>query len=308
MFTFALQEFIPRGRQAVNDHPGPLLSKNQINVPTEHLLLYRLQNVNISADESNAEFWSVQEIFKDNNQIERELMREKANPARPDSPLFVSDCVVNAEQELYVKGSTAVWTKGMCEQNSDRPLPRVCFTTDTPIQHAFFCSQNFIKSENPDKRKKTDYEHDDDGQPEFGICLIDATSLRVYLPTGEDYVTSLEFHVSRVWSTGQCILLERKASNATVQDDTIQMPQLFSLSHPLNEMVPVLIRSMNGEVAFFAANNYVVVFASESNDLVMLYDNKLGKHFVARLRKATLEEKQSIGGTKYKTINNILMN
>lgn len=270
--------------------------------------MYRLQNVNISTDDCATEFWSVHEIFKDNQCVERELRHETTNTATNESAgagaaagtaPIISDFVVNAEHELYVKGTTAVWTKGVCEEKGGR-LSRTCFTCETPIHHAFFCSPNFIKSENPDKRKREKpYSAIINEQPEFGICLIDSTTLRVYLPNGEDFMTSLEFSVAHVWSTNQCILLERNVTNTTVvAPNAMQLPRLFSLTHPLNEMAPVLIRSINGTVIFFTDNDYKLVFATADCDLVMLYDNKIGKHFVALLRKATDEEKQSVAGKK----------
>lgn len=291
------QEFIPRGRQAVNEHPGPLVPKNQVQVPTEHLLLYRLQNVTISKDKPT-EFWCVQEIFKDNSDIESDLTRFGRRTTRPVTPPIVSDVVVNAEHELYVKGTTAVWTKGVCEERGER-MPRMCFTCETPIQHAFFCPPSFIQHENPDRRKRPEPggdESKDAKQFEFAICLIDSTVLRVYAPNGEDYITSLEFSVAHVWSTNQCILLERNITNPTISTNSMQMPKLFSLTHPLNEMAPVLMRSLNGSVSFFSDTDCKIVFASDDLDLVLIYDQKLGRHFVALLRKATADEKQSMAG------------
>lgn len=295
LFIFTRQEFIPRGRQAVNEHPGPLVSRNQVNVPTEHLLLYRLQNVNISTDENTIEFWSVHEIFKNNSQIERELTHPQKHTVR-SSPAIVSDVVVNAEHELYVKGTTAVWTKGICENNGDR-MPRMCFTCDTPIQHAFFCPPSFFQSENPDKRVREpgDDEPNAIQQHEFAICLIDSTALRVYVPNGEEFITSLEFSVAHVWPTNLCILLERNITNPTIATNSIQMPKLFSLTHPLNEMAPVLIH-INGTVSFFADDDFKIVFVCPDLALVLVYDNKLGRHFVALLREASNEEKQMMAG------------
>jgi len=59
-------EFIPRGRQAAEDHPGPSEPPLPKYIPAEHLLLQRLQNVNISAaTEEPQEFWCIREIYDD---------------------------------------------------------------------------------------------------------------------------------------------------------------------------------------------------------------------------------------------------
>lgn len=234
------------------------------------------------------------EIHKDSAEIERELTNDASINAPGENASVLTDFVVNAEHELYVKGHTAVWTKGVYDEKRNG-LPQICFTCDTPIQHAFFSSPNFIRNQNPDMRKDSKSTREDT-HADFGICLIDSTALRVYLPNGEDFFTSLEFSISHVWSTQQCILLQRNISNMNLETNAIQLPRLFSLTHPLAEMAPVLFRSMNGNVSFFVDNDYRIVFAGEEYDLILLYDNKNGKHLVAVLRKANAEEKQSVEG------------
>lgn len=298
------QEFIPRGRQAVEDHPGPLVSKKQINIPSEHLLLHRFQNVNISSGDSSVEGWMM-----------REMLTERSTDQSSDqnNPVFVTetDLYINSEEELYFKGHTAVWSKGIASEDGE-VLPRVCFTCDTPIRHAFFCPTSFVKTTDPDKRE--DKRVVEEEEPN-GICLIgkmigssfemssfmflifsDSTSLRVYLSTGEDYLASLEFPVSNTWSTRYGILLEKNASIATIDIHSIPMPRLFSLSHPLDEMCPVLIKSNSGSMSYLTENDYKVIFVCAETDLVLMYDNKTGKHFVSKLRKASMNETNAIGG------------
>lgn len=100
--------------------------------------------------------------------------------------------------------------------------------------------------------------------------------------------------MSNIWSTKYGILLEKNASCTTIESQPISMPRLFSLSHPLDEMCPVLIRPMNGMVGYLTESDYKVVFASPENDLVLLYDNKIGKHFVSKLRVVTVDEKNVV--------------
>lgn len=301
------QEFIPRGRQAVEDHPGPLVSKKQINIPSEHLLLHRLQNVNISSGDSGVEGWVMREMLTE---------RSTAKSSEQSSAIFVTenDLYINSEEELYFKGHTAVWSKGIASEDGE-VLPRICFTCDTPIKHAFFCSTNFVQTKDPDKREHKLVVEEEEPN---GICLIgknnsdfvqrhvrqykrcfsvrlDSTSLRVYLSTGEDYLASLEFSVSNTWSTRYGILLEKNASTTTIDIHSIPMPRLFSLSHPLDEMSPVLIKSNTGSIGYLTDSDYKVIFVCAENDLVLLYDNKAGKHFVSKLRKASMQEANSVG-------------
>lgn len=259
------------------------------------MLLHRLQNVSLASDDSSNEFWCVQEIFKEN--ADDEDMPSPALNARP-----TTDFIANAEHELYVMGTTAVWTKG-CDGGDEqqRRLPSTCFTCDTPIRYALFCPSNFFKSENPDKRqpstghRECDVRNANDAD-EFGICLVDATSMRVYSSCGEDFRTSLEFSVSNVWPTKMALLLERNASVTKVGNESIAMPRLFSITHPLNEMCPVLFKSITGSINLLSESDYKIVFSNPENDLVMLFDYRSGKHFLAKLRVATADEKQAVSG------------
>lgn len=123
----------------------------------------------------------------------------------------------------------------------------------------------------------------------------DATALHVYLSNGEHFLTSLEFAVSQVWTSRFGILLEKTASTAKLPNaTTVPMPRLFSLSHPLEEMCPVLVRPLIGTMGYMLDTDYRVVYTDARTDLVLMYDNKMKKHFVSRLRRATEEEANAI--------------
>lgn len=125
-----------------------------------------MQNVNISCDDSTHENWIIQEIYKDVNE-------DNDSSQLQQNLLYMSDIKVNSEEELYVKGCTAVWTRGIGGPES--VLPRTCFTCESTIKHAFFCSPNFIRTEEPDKRKFKQNANKIQDNVETnirGICLI----------------------------------------------------------------------------------------------------------------------------------------
>lgn len=274
-------EFIPRGRQAVEEHPGPVVPMPNSNIPSENVLLHRMQNVNISSNDESNEFWHVREIY---SECKRESAMYNQKIKTTNSPDYMRDFYVNSEEELYVKKHTAVWNRGLYAERG--VLPRMCFTCETPIKFGFFCNESFVH----DVLKK---EYDKNNLT--SICLIDTSSLRVYCSNGEDFTTNLEFPVSNVWATKFGILLEKEATNTIVQNLAISMPRIFSLSHPLDEICPVLIKLSNNIVSYLTESDYSVIFTTEFSDLVLLYDNKMGKHFVAKLRKATEDEISYVG-------------
>ncbi|XP_067639434.1 anaphase-promoting complex subunit 1 isoform X2 [Eurosta solidaginis] len=280
-------EFIPRGRQAVEEHPGPTDVKQQNHLSTEHVLLQRMQNVNISASDEHNEFWCVREIFEDfndnlaggrvdhckqeknehNNGDDNGNVTEQQRLAAYADVDYMCEYFINSEEELYVKKYTAVWTRGLYDENSI--MPRLCFTCETPIKFAFFCSKSFVTaSRNTTSAKGRRKIHTEEDEDFTAICLIDQTALRIYCSNGEDFLCNLEFPVSNVWPT----------INA----------------HPLNEICPVLCKSATNVIGYLVESDYNIVYSSENSDLVLLYDNKIGKQFISRLRKATEEEIQYV--------------
>lgn len=98
-----------------------------------------------------------------------------------------------------------------------------------------------------------------------------------------------------MWTSRFGILLEKTASTAHLPNATsVPMPRLFSLAHPLEEMCPVLVRPLIGTMGYMLDSDYRVVYTDARTDLVLMYDNKMKKHFVSRLRRATDEEATAI--------------
>lgn len=279
------------------EHPERANVRKPVQFSAENVLLNRLKNVNLSSDSSSpAEFWCVQDVSRDFTALNECIQ----TTAQVDDELSKHD----EEHELYVKGCVAVWTKGSNEISKDRRLPSTCFTVSTPIRFAFFCTGGFFKSPNPDKRdeRQRKFLLDFDCKPthelvKYGICLIDSETLRVYSPCGEDYRTSFPFQISNVMQTKYGLLLEKNASSATVDDvHLMAMPRLYSLSHPLNEFCPILMKTLNGHTSFVTDARLTVAFSIIESNLVMIYDGKIGKHILCKLRRATPDEKQKVGG------------
>lgn len=279
------------------EHPERVNVRRPVQFSAENLLLNRLKNVNLSSDNSSpAEFWCIQDVNDDFTKLNECIQ----STAQVDDELYKRD----EEHELYVKGCVAVWTKGAYEMVKQSRMPTTCFTVQSPIRFAFFCPNTFFKSPNPDKRDEKqrqsilDFDrHSKSERVKFGICLIDSDTLRVYSSCGEDYRTSFPFPISNIMQTKYGLLLEKNASSASVDDvHSMAMPRLYSLSHPLNDICPILMKTLNGHTSFVTDARVTVAFSMIENNLVMIHDAKIGKHILCKLRKATQDEKQKVGG------------
>lgn len=257
----------------------------------------RLKNVHLSSDSSSSsEFWCIEDVSRDFGKPDECIL----STAQVDDEICNSD----EEHELYVKGCVAVWTKGAYDANKRKKLPLTCFTVRSPIRFAFFCPSTFFKSPNPDKRnekqRKTFLDFDrkiTENSPKFGICLIDSDTLRVYSQCGEDFRSSFPFLVANVFQTKYGLLLEKNASMASIDGVlTLAMPRFYSLSHPLHDICPILLKSLNGHISLITDERITIAFILTENNLVMIHDAKIGKHILCKLRKATHDEKQKVGG------------
>ena len=222
----------------MSEHPGPLSRKHD-NIPNEFIMLDRMQNVNLSKDEHFNEDWIMREIYQ---------------PLTTNEELaFLIPAMVNSEEELYFCGNTAVWSSGLSSAEKTRgEVCLTCYTSESPIQFAFFCSKNFL-----DANYKTEVKPVKPSDNVQGIGIIDTTSLKIYATNGENLVTAIESPISRIWMTKFCVLAEKDASKTIIDGHVLPMPRLFSLNHPLDDMFPVLLKS-NSTVSYVTEAEFKV--------------------------------------------------
>ncbi|KAF7995485.1 hypothetical protein HCN44_006592 [Aphidius gifuensis] len=293
------QDYTPGGRETYRRHPGSVIhQQNQLN-PQENdsVLFKKFSQVNIT-DKSVKEFW----ITRENDKF--------------------------GEEELYCCGKVAIHSKGT---QSTRVL-QTSYTCDTDIKHALWCNFTTTTTDkimNDTQKELIDDDNDDnDDEPDKTvecICLLDSYTLKVFTEKGEDYVTSLQFQISSVWSTKYGILLEKSQIPLTTSTTTRypsmdisrwtstttttatpppatatstsqienNLPITFSLTHPLDEICPLLIK--NGvNINYMCDTNQQIIFTNTEPSLAVIYDIKNGLHSVYKIRKATTDERQIV--------------
>ncbi|XP_058056277.1 anaphase-promoting complex subunit 1 [Anopheles bellator] len=271
-------EFIPRGRQAVEQHTGPITARQV--PPAEFLLLQRMQDVNLSLDEEKSvdEFYTLRAVPIGSSPQRKETASGKRYELQAIAPFHCT------EEELYVRGSTAVWTRnagGSCIASTG--LLQTALTCDNAIKFAFFAPARFLV---PDTEPA---EKGDTGTPRTGICLVDRDVLQVYCDTGETYAAKVECPIAAIWLIPCGILLEKDPSRSVLETEAIPMPRLFTLTYPTDDMRPVLLQhaSSTSVATYLTEPQYRVVFTCEQLELVLLYDKQRDTHFVCRLRPAS---------------------
>ncbi|XP_013161893.1 PREDICTED: anaphase-promoting complex subunit 1-like [Papilio xuthus] len=278
--------------------------------------------------------------FNLNSSQNKQPMTKPLNPK--------TDC--SYEEELYVKGCTAVWSKGLISTPGTKlsgPEQRetiACYTIENPIKHAAFCDFHIginntmlldaLNSQIGDVKKNIKIE-DTTEHIETNIMpsilLMDSKCMRVYAVDGREYITSIPFQVKKVWPMKYGVLLEKeplpqlhnsllptsffklnescnsslyksktnapfnmsaklRAESLVGYDQEYPLPTCFSLSHPLDEVIPILIKSPSQGLQYYSDGDVQIIFVSVNPSIILLYDWKLGYHSLWKIRKATREE------------------
>ncbi|KAM3961524.1 LOW QUALITY PROTEIN: anaphase-promoting complex subunit 1-like [Aphomia sociella] len=260
---------------------------------------------------------------------------------------FRTDC--SYEEELYVKGCTAVWSKGLISTPGTKlsgPEHRetiCCYTMDNPIKHAHFCNFHVninntmlidaLNSQIGDVKKNIKIEDTTEHiqtKVISTILLMDNKCMRVFGTDGREYINSIPFQVKNIWPMKYGVLLEKEASpliqnsllvnsfmrfneshNGTFSrtkshfpfnmsaklraesisgyEQDVPLPTCFSLSHPLDEVTPILMKSPLG-LQYYNDGDLQIVFVSMNPSIILLYDWKLGIHSLWKIRKALRDE------------------
>ncbi|CAF4540754.1 unnamed protein product, partial [Rotaria sp. Silwood1] len=189
----------------------------------------------------------------------------KVAPFKPNGANYIDeDTTINTEQELwsisatsnqqgdeeiYARGSHIIWTYPL--QNIQCPS-YMKFTTDTIPKKLLWtkfdqCSMSC--------------EH---GGTEFPI-VMEHNCLTVFGMDSGYTKVALPFSVSKVWPFRNGLMIERQSNDH-------YLPNLFSLSHPLDEVKPVISRH-HGEW-FYSFDKHVYTTAGLASDeqLILRFD------------------------------------
>ncbi|XP_045484614.1 anaphase-promoting complex subunit 1 [Pieris rapae] len=253
------------------------------------------------------------------------------------------------EEELYVKGCTAIWSKGLISSPGSKvtaPEQRetiACYTIENPIKHAAFADFHVdikntmlidaLNSQIGDSKKNIKIEDSTEhlqSETMPSILLIDNKCMRVFAVDGREYVTSLPFQVKKVWPMKYGVLLEKdatpllnnsifpisllkhneshystfskskislqhlsaklRAESISGYDHECPLPTCFSLSHPLDEVTPILMKSPSQGLQYYNDGDLQIIFVASNPSIILLYDWKLGTHSLWKIRKAIRDE------------------
>lgn len=143
------------------------------------------------------------------------------------------------------------------------------------------------------------------GRLQHGLAVFEPERLTFLDYNGEQYTARLPCRLSSAWPLETCILLERQATleelspaktndnRRTIASSSGSLFSLFSLTHPLDEAAPVLLKvplpGGNSAVSFVNDINLNVVTIIDSMGLVLTRHRSTGLHSLWQLEKAVPE-------------------
>ncbi|GFQ73525.1 anaphase-promoting complex subunit 1 [Trichonephila clavata] len=264
------QEFIPLGREHLKVHPGDVYLSIE-NVPAapaanDHSLTRDLLKAlrGVSLKDQAEEHWFLKENIND-----------------------------DAEEEFYWNGKTVIWSK-----SSGHGVKKVqkSFTMENNVLQVLW-TEFRIRSCKPRIMDAVIEMETENHEALCGVCVVENSAVSVFATNGEDYIVSTPFEVLRAWTSRYGIIFERnlaveKKENVSKQNQVDDLPVIFSMMHPLDDIAPVIKRRISANIVhinYFCDSSEDIVFCCSDPSLVMTY-NKKGFHSIWKLRTTTFQE------------------
>ncbi|CAH0559464.1 unnamed protein product [Brassicogethes aeneus] len=198
------------------------------------------------------------------------------------------------EDELYVKGNTTIWSRGLVTNEEELDNGRVllcCYTSPLPVKQAlwctFYCERPIYDTNLEERYMKID---EPSGIPVPSICIIDEHNIRIFTEKGEDFVITVPFKINKVWTTRFGLLVEKTPFNTTKETQFDNQANLYSLAYPLDDVCQVTLHQ-NCLMQILNNPNWTVVFTCDKPSICMIYDSTTRQHSVFRIRHLKPEEK-----------------
>ncbi|TGZ64196.1 hypothetical protein CRM22_006503 [Opisthorchis felineus] len=204
-------------------------------------------------------------------------------------------------EELYTYSNYLIWNTG---SEFSAQFPKLIHETETPIVTAcwasFFLPSSHSDSFIPKVTANTS------GRLQQGIAIFEAERLTFISCEGEQFTARLPCRVGSAWPLETCILLERQrptqqtsgAPGAVKHNNQQKSPRtlftMFSLSHPLDEAAPVLLKiplpTGGFGVSFISDVDLKFVAVFPCSNLILTRHLATGVHSLWKLQAAVPED------------------
>ncbi|EDV29831.1 uncharacterized protein TRIADDRAFT_52656 [Trichoplax adhaerens] len=170
---------------------------------------------------------------------------------------------VATEKEIYVCDKTVVLSfSGIGDTNKIVKT----FTVETPI---------------------IDVSHH--GAKNQKLCIIEQNFISFYAEDGSFFTSSTPFPVQHVWNISTGLLIQRRFTESEYEKHGKRIPELYTISNPIDEPHPVFINLESGESKYFYGPEYQVVTTIREPEFILIFDKNRNKHSLWQPRKLKTE-------------------
>lgn len=181
----------------------------------------------------------------------------------------------NVEEEIYIRENTVVWSRGHGEIYWE--LVRK-YTTDGPVQHTLW----FDFDENPNRpacanvSNPTGNDKMAAGKKIPSLCIVEKSKVTIHTKEGDEFICAVPYEIHKVWPTRFGLIFEKCPSSNP------DIPNWFSLYHPLEEIVPVVFRdgADRDHVHFSKDKKLKLVFTSANPSICVTFNEDNGLHSI----------------------------
>ncbi|XP_032780822.2 anaphase-promoting complex subunit 1 [Daphnia magna] len=185
------------------------------------------------------------------------------------------------ETEVYIHENTVVWSRGYGEVYWELVKKYTC---DGSVQQAFW----FDFDENPNRPSCANVMSTDKpiGRKIPSLCIVEKSKVTVHTMNGDEYICAVPYEIHRVWPTRFGLVFEK------CQTSNPDIPNWFSLYHPLEEIVPVVLRDgIDREHVNFAKDKKLkFVYTGIDPSICVTFNEDTGLHSIWLIRKAEVDE------------------
>ena len=191
------------------------------------------------------------------------------------------------EEEIYVQGNTVVWSRGNGEAYWELIKK---FTSDSPIQQP--CWFQFDEDPNRPACANLQQEKKPIMKKIPSLCIMEKSKITVLTRDGDEFILAVPYEIHKMWPTKFGLIIEK------LPNTTPDLPNWFSLYHPLEEMLPIVLRDGNDRdhVSFARDKKLKFVLTSENPSICVTFNGATGLHCIWLIRKAEVDETLFLGG------------
>ncbi|CAH8441272.1 unnamed protein product [Schistosoma turkestanicum] len=197
--------------------------------------------------------------------------------------------------ELYISRSTIVWSYVTEIAGS---FPKLVLNFDTPIIDAFK-SSFFLPALHSGQGFLPYVNENIPGRIQEGLSIFESERMTFIDDWGELYTVRIPCRIGEVWALNTLVLLERQPNDHeirfensnTIPSSSCALFSMFSLTHPLDEAAPVILKVPlpNGGfgIGFVSDIHLKIIGVIASLNMVITYHSLTRLHSVWLLEKAS---------------------